>query len=217
MDINYAEVIETLSAPFDESLIQWRPGNVSRDKKKALALAFVDPREYWHRLDEVAAFGVDVRFKPWGDDRLICEITIGGVTRSSTGEMEKGEFAPGTSCEAQALKRACAAWGLGRYLYALPPSWVAFDEGTKRLTERPKIAAKFLPKAAASKPKATPKNEGLEPKLSEDRAKAMQRELSKLGFGSQEKVDSLVISALNEVMGLQDMTEKEALEVWLLA
>jgi hypothetical protein len=79
-------------------------------------------------------------YTPWGD-RIVCHLTINGVTRSSTGEpdsqSEKSEIA-GTAAEAQAFKRACAMFGLGRYLYNLPTVWCEFDSERKQFTEQGK-------------------------------------------------------------------------------
>ncbi len=41
----------------------------------------------------------------------------------------------GTVAEAQALKRAAAMFGLGRYLYSLPSVWVDFDATAKRISK----------------------------------------------------------------------------------
>jgi hypothetical protein len=68
----------------------------------------------------------------------MCELTIGGVTRSSTGEMEPQDEKNGmggTVAEAQAFKRAAAMFGLGRFLYELPSPWVEFDPQRKRITD----------------------------------------------------------------------------------
>jgi hypothetical protein len=91
-----------------------------------------------NRLDEVCGIDWSVIYEPWGEDRIICRLTIAGVTRSSTGETtdesERSEIG-GTVAEAQAFKRACAMFGLGRYLYDLPTIWVDFDAQRKRISD----------------------------------------------------------------------------------
>lgn len=81
-----------------------------------------------------------VSYTPWGD-RIVCHLTINGVTRSSTGEpdsqSEKSEIA-GTAAEAQAFKRACAMFGLGRYLYNLPSVWAEYDSERRQFSEQGK-------------------------------------------------------------------------------
>lgn len=130
------DILTKLREPFHPSYISFKPGATKGDK--AMALAYADPRAYMHRLDEVCGAAWEVAYEPWGVDRIICKLTISGVTRSSTGEMdareEKSEIG-GTSAEAQSFKRACAFFGLGRYLYDLPSSWADFDPATKRFTD----------------------------------------------------------------------------------
>jgi hypothetical protein len=109
------KVLDDLRKPFHPSQITWKPGVVKGDR--ALALAYADLRAYMNRLDEVCGSDWSVAYEPWGEDRLICRLTIMGVTRSSTGETtnesEKNEIG-GTVAEAEAFKRASAMFGLGR-------------------------------------------------------------------------------------------------------
>lgn len=135
------EILTKLSAPFHPSNITWKPGAMTKDKAKALAMAYADLRAYQNRLDEVCGLDWACAYTPWGD-RIICHLTINGITRSSTGEAdsdsERGEFS-GTAAEAQAFKRACAMFGLGRYLYNLPTIWVEYDEKARGFTEKAKV------------------------------------------------------------------------------
>ncbi len=102
--------------------------------------------EIQERLDEVCGLGWAVTYSPWGNDRIICHLTINGITRSSTGESdgqsERSEIG-GTAAEAQAFKRACSAFGLGRYLYAIDAPWTEYD------AERKQFTAQGLAKLAA--------------------------------------------------------------------
>lgn len=137
---NMQEILDKLRLPFHPSQVTWKPGVVKGDR--ALALAYADVRAYMNRLDEVCGMDWSVAYEPWGNDRLICRVTIGGIVRSSTGEStnesEKNEIG-GTVAEAQAFKRACAMFGLGRYLYTLPTGWADFDPVSKRFTENAKF------------------------------------------------------------------------------
>lgn len=131
-------ILEQLRKPFHPSHVTWKPGSVNKEGTKGLALAYADIRAYMHRLDEVCGMTWSVTYTPWGD-RIVCHLTINGVTRSSTGESdsqsERSEIG-GTSAEAQAFKRACAMFGLGRYLYELPTVWVEMED--KKFTDRAK-------------------------------------------------------------------------------
>src|SRR5690606_24966838 len=109
-------------------------GAVSRDKKRAQALPYADPRVYEDRLNALVPGAWEVAFEPRGETRLICRLSIQGVTRSSTGESGDGPDAgAGTAAEAQAFKRACEKFGLGRYLYAMEAQWVDYDADKKQL------------------------------------------------------------------------------------
>lgn len=132
---NQAELLRQLAQPFPPEMMTWKPGATKGDK--CMALAYGDFRAYMKRLDELFGFEWSVRYQPWQQERIICELTILGVTRSSTGEYDKQDEQSnieGSVAEAMAFKRACAMFGLGRYLYDLPSTWVEFDPATKKIT-----------------------------------------------------------------------------------
>lgn len=241
MALSWNDLSARLAEPFPAAAISWRAGSVSRDKKRAQALPYAEPRVYEDRLNEVLGPDWSCRFITWGEQRLICELSVrvqdeaGSVTeitRTSTGEFDSGDrIAQGTAAEAQAFKRACSKFGLGRYLYDLPLSWVGYDEGSRRLTERPGPGGAALVKTTPTLPerkltplqaepsKAEPRllEAPAEAKLSAKRAEAMQRELEKLGFipGEQRKLAEKVLG--HRVKDLSELTETEALEVWNVA
>lgn len=133
------EWMQELRLPFHPAMVSFKPGVVKG--KRALALAYADLRAYMNRLDEVCGADWSVQYQPWGDDKIICNLTIAGVTRSSVGETtneaDRNEIG-GMVAEAQAMKRACAMFGLGRYLYNLPTIWADFDPETKQFTQHAK-------------------------------------------------------------------------------
>jgi hypothetical protein len=164
------ELLARLTEPFDPKHISWKPG--ATKENKCMALAYGDLRAYMDKLDEVCGLDWSCRYVPWEAGRIICELTIAGVTRSSTGEhdaQDEKNNMPGTVAEAQAFKRACAMFGLGRFLYDLPSVWVEFDPQRKRITEAgqreldTRYAAWYAKKKAAQKPRpsATPVEENL--------------------------------------------------------
>jgi hypothetical protein len=234
--IDWPRLIQELSQPFPASVISWRAGSVTRDKKRAQALPYAEPRVYEDRLNTVCPDLWSVSFRPWGDSRIICDLTIGGLTRSSTGEENEG-FAPGTAAEAQAFKRACVKFGLGRYLYDLPVVWVDYDAEKGKLLEVPELPTQYnpreakpkaeAPREAAIKGPAQPAQANTPPAsvqetpqrntLSTDRAKAMYRELEKLGVSRAEshKLSAGVLG--RDVTRLTELTEPEAVEVWQVA
>jgi hypothetical protein len=137
---NLLSLLEQLRQPFAPEAISWLPGAGSPLGKdsKCMAMAYADLRAYQERLDELCGLDWSIRYTPWGNNRIMCELTICGVTRASTGEMaaqdEKNGMG-GTVAEAQAMKRACAMFGLGRYLYDLPAVWVDYDAQGKRISK----------------------------------------------------------------------------------
>ena len=48
-----AEIIAALKEPFDPRIVSWRVGSTSKDKTKAMALAYIDARDVMKRLDDV--------------------------------------------------------------------------------------------------------------------------------------------------------------------
>jgi hypothetical protein len=48
---------DKLAAPFDPSKISWRVGSTTQDKKKGMALAYIDSRDVQERLDTVCTPG----------------------------------------------------------------------------------------------------------------------------------------------------------------
>jgi len=238
MALSWEELSVRLAEPFPASAISWRAGSVSRDKKRAQALPYAEPRVYEDRLNEVLGPDWSCRFITWGDQRLLCELSVRvqdeagevrEVTRTSTGEFDSGDrVAQGTAAEAQAFKRACSKFGLGRYLYDLPLTWVGYDEATRRLTERPGPGGAALVKTTPTLPeRATPAPKLLDapasapaeatPTLSRGRAEAMGRELEKLGFLPQEQRRLAERVLGHRVADFSGLTEGEALEVWNVA
>lgn len=151
MDANYqalALASQVLKRPLHVEMISWKPGvmtgaaknwkpgNEVTKEMKTLAMAYGDFRAYMNALDTVCGPFWSHQYEPWGDKRLTCVLTIFGVTRSSTGEFaegQRGDAPEGTAAEAQAFKRACAMFGLGRYLYMLPSKWIALAEAGRGL------------------------------------------------------------------------------------
>lgn len=137
------ERIAALREQFHPSHVSFKPGKVSGNR--GLALAYVDLRAYQERLDDVFGQDWSISYQPWGDNKLIATLTLRSftgsdeVSRSAVGEGGEAGDNGGTSCEAQAFKRACAQFGLGRYLYGLPQTWADFDPTTKQFTPQAKV------------------------------------------------------------------------------
>lgn len=169
----WTELQEKLSEPFDPSVIKWKPQTVDYKGKTAMATAHADPRAYIDRLNDVVGPGnweqklsfsstpytkVIRGKKAYGDqpatqDREVsgtkvicaCELTIHGVTHTSSGDSDSSDENASTSAEAQAFKRAAVSFGLGRYLYNLPAKQYPYDTDKKRFIQEPILPDWALP------------------------------------------------------------------------
>jgi hypothetical protein len=123
---NLGNIYGLLTEPFSTSVVEVKPGATNQEGTKALALAYVDARHYQARLDDtVGADNWQVEYRPVSDRATVCRLTIFGVVREDVGEADATDANQATSAAMQAFKRACAAFGLGRYLYTdLPQLWV---------------------------------------------------------------------------------------------
>lgn len=147
-----AALHEKLCKPFSLVLVEVKPGATNGEKTRALALAYVDPRAYQARLDRLAGpEGWSVEYRALGERAMLCRLTILGVTREDVGESDPKEPNGWTSATMQAFKRACAAFGIGRYLYALPKPWVEYD-GQRKLIKNPEGAARQIYELAGIQP-----------------------------------------------------------------
>ena len=169
-----------LAEPFDPSEIKWRVTHTNRDGNRGAVIAFADPRAYtdrlnqlftptgWTRTYDVSTVSSVTRMKK---DKLIqtgkvlvtCTLTITGLgCHAGSGEDWADEENAMTAAEAQAFKRACSCFGLGRYLYNFTEMWVPLNE-YRQPVEFPKLPHWALPKgnntgkshpAAGSRPPA---------------------------------------------------------------
>ena len=154
----HSEQIDKLAAalakPFPPELVSWRIGPTNEKSKggpgkadKGIALCYVDARDVMQRLDEVCGLdGWQCRY-PHANGKTVCEIglRIGGEwlwradgAGDTETEAEKGALS-------DAFKRAAVRWLVGRYLYDMPPPWVAIEPFGKSY----KIAESELPRLRA--------------------------------------------------------------------
>lgn len=140
------EVLQQLAEPFPAKVIQWKPQATRKDGDKALAVAYIDARDVMRRLDDVVGGEWGFYWEPIGDTSVKGVLTVCGVMRSDVGE--EGDGPMGKTIKAavsDALKRCAVHFGIGRYLYYLGGTWVAYDAQFKRLKETPKLPKWALP------------------------------------------------------------------------
>jgi hypothetical protein len=139
-------LFEKLIEPFDPSEIKWRVTHTTQDRRRGAVIAFADPRAYTDRLNQIFSptgwtraydvSTVNALSRPKGDKVIqtgkvlvTCTLTIHGIgCHTGSGEEWADEQNAMTSAEAQAFKRACTCFGLGRYLYNFVEMWVPLNE-----------------------------------------------------------------------------------------
>jgi hypothetical protein len=135
-----------LEEPFDPAQIKWRVMRTSDDRRSGVVLPFADPRAYTDRLNQL--------FTPAGWTREYTISTVPSLTRvdrgkvivtskvlvasavtitrlgshTGTGEEWADKENAVTAADAQAFKRACSCFGLGRYLYRFEETWVHLNQ-----------------------------------------------------------------------------------------
>jgi len=150
------ELVAALEVPFDASQIEWRVMNTTKSQQPARGqvVPYADQRAYTDRLNTLFTpagwtrrytIHTSANFERSKDQKIVakvlvtCEVTIFGLgSHSATGEEWADDDNAGTSAEAQAFKRACSCFGLGRYLYYFTGTWVDLDD-----RKRPKTAPKL--------------------------------------------------------------------------
>jgi len=151
------ELVEALEVPFDSSQIEWRVTNTTKNQQpvRGQVIPYANQRAYTDRLNALLTpagwtrrytIHTSANFERSKDQKIVakvlvtCELTIFGLgSHSATGEEWADDDNAGTSAEAQAFKRACSCFGLGRYFYHFTGTWVDLDD-RKRPKTVPKLA-----------------------------------------------------------------------------
>ncbi len=127
------DVWDMLNEPFPPEELQWRIEGLSKDRRRALVVPYVDARAVQDRLDEV------VGIQGWQDSYQVlhapppgaaggyavkCRLTVMDVSKEDVGEGDslKAAFS-------DALTRAAGKFGVGRHLDA-NKQWVDHDPET---------------------------------------------------------------------------------------
>jgi hypothetical protein len=157
-----SKVLAELEVPFAPCQVQWRVTNTSNDKKRGQVIPYADPRAYtdrlnalfspqgWTREYKVETMTNITRVKKGesilsGKVLVTCTVTIIGLwSHSGTGEEWADDDNGMTSADAQAFKRACSCFGLGRYFYDIAPIWVDLDQN-RQPVRTPVLSAWALP------------------------------------------------------------------------
>jgi hypothetical protein len=156
------ELVAALEVPFGPSQIEWRVMNTTKNQQPARGqvVPYADQRAYTDRLNALFTpagwtrkytIHTSANFERSKDQKIAakvlvtCELTIFGLgSHSATGEEWADDDNAGTAAEAQSFKRACACFGLGRYLYYFTGTWVDLDD-RKRPKSVPQLAGWATP------------------------------------------------------------------------
>jgi|HubBroStandDraft_2_1064218.scaffolds.fasta_scaffold00985_6 hypothetical protein len=156
------ELFAALEVPFDDSQIEWRVMNTSKNGHplRGQVVPYADQRAYTDRLNALFTpagwtrkyvIHTSANFERSKDQKLVakvlvtCELTVFGLgSHSAVGEEFSDNENAGTAAEAQAFKRSCACFGLGRYLYYFTGTWVDLDDH-KRPKTVPQLAGWATP------------------------------------------------------------------------
>lgn len=117
---------DALFAPFPASELDWRVGQVSKDKRKCTLLVYLTARSVMERLDKVCGVdGWEDSYTPLLDGGklagMVCTLRIldrdtgRWITKTDVSDVSDMEAVKG-ACSG-ALKRAAVKFGVGRYLY----------------------------------------------------------------------------------------------------
>jgi hypothetical protein len=157
-----AEALARLEQPFASKDVKWLVAATSKDSRKGRVTPYADPRAYtdrlnlvftasgWTREYTVQTLAPITRLKnnkpiQTGKVLVTCVVSIPGVgVHSGCGEEWAEDSNALTSAEAQAFKRACSNFGLGRYFYNFAEMWVDLDE-YKHPCELPMLPSWALP------------------------------------------------------------------------
>jgi hypothetical protein len=128
------QMSRALQDPFDPAEVDFRvQGRANDQAGRAQVVAYIDARAVQDRLDTVVGAG------NWSFDwtPLVIDngevmvakgtLTIHGISKSDVGSASNFEQSLGAV--SHCFKRAAVHWGIGRYLYNLPMTWVQVERG----------------------------------------------------------------------------------------
>jgi len=160
--LDVTKLLAELEIPFPPDQVRWRVTNTSSDKKRGQIVPYADSRAYadrlnalftphgWTREYKVETMTNITRVKKGesivsGKVLVTCTVTIFGIgSHAGTGEEWADDDNGMTSADAQAFKRACSCFGLGRYFYDIQAVWVDLDRN-RQPVRTPVLFAWALP------------------------------------------------------------------------
>jgi hypothetical protein len=143
-------LMKRLGAFFKPDAIKWKPQAVKDNR--CMAVAYIDARNVMERLDEVVGpLGWQDSYEVLPSGNVSCRLAVTcqgfSVTKSDVGSQSEqpDEGDRFKAAFSDAFKRAAVKFGIGRYLYSLPRTWVDYDPQKRRIINPPVIPAHMLP------------------------------------------------------------------------
>ncbi len=137
-----SDVQKRLEMPFPAHLVGWKPQALTKDRSRALLVAYVDARAVQSRLDAICPDAWEFRCREVSGTptpTVHGSLTVLGVTREDFGEAGEGEAGTLKAAASDALKRCAVHFGIGRYLYDLPRFWSDWDEKKREPITLPEL------------------------------------------------------------------------------
>ncbi len=137
-----SDVQKRLEMPFPAHLVGWKPQALTKDRTRALLVAYVDARAVQSRLDAICPDAWEFRCRevPGTPTPTVHgSLTVLGVTREDFGEAGEGDAGTLKAAASDALKRCAVQFGIGRYLYDLPKFWGDWDEKKREPVTLPEL------------------------------------------------------------------------------
>jgi hypothetical protein len=150
-----AAIVRELAAPFPADEVQFKPQVVKGNR--ALAIAYIDARAVMDRLDTVVGVhNWQDRYQLLPDNAVQCRLRVRihgeWVAKADVGspsdQPDGGDRLKAAFSDA--LKRAAVKFGIGRYLYGLPPTWTDYDPTKRQFTSVPRLPEWAMPRLAPS-------------------------------------------------------------------
>lgn len=187
-----------LSAPFPADQIEWRVQSYDKKTGKwAMVLCYVQARAIMDRLDEVVGPECWETIMVETPNGILCRLGITFGNRvvwkeDGAGLTEFEAFKGGIS---GALKRAAVQWGIGRYLYDLPATFVKLteektaymvrlDDKSKRYWKPPELPKWALP-GGTTKPDPTMSGQSPSTSKPEDGDESLPRTSDESSLGTE--------------------------------
>src|SRR5260221_2675281 len=215
-------IAQKLRAPFDPADVDWRPQGNPKAGENCQVVCYITARAVMDRLDEVVgasnwAFDYEAIVIANGQVQIAKgRLTLHGVSKEDVGEASS--FDPSKGCVSDALKRCAVLWGIGRYLYNVPPTWVRMDAekripdavlatlrvqlpgGSGRVTDVPVESTKVVQQHRAPTPIRTAPAAKLTPAPSPKATwPSLRLRARKLNITSEEDWRDFVVSATGKV------------------